>query len=387
MRKQNMFSDRIVYLLVLFLLSSCQNRRLNESNTVCVCDSTCTGRLQPVIEYFPDSVDKFGHIPYTVVVCEIDFDKTFLSVLDSAFFSKIKPHRKLHGTRYEGLRFIDIVSHLHKGGYVFAILGNHLSETAIAGFIHNGYLCFVYGEFPFPLKKTGRVLKVSSNNPDYFFCEDGADINIPYSDNKLLPASSTLHINVQLTEAENAADTMCLTDEAPCSIIERCGVQQNSLCKCGQICVCGIFPAPVDAPTEEDYKRIQPYTAIIDEIEIDKRNLIVLDSLFFNHVLELKKSAVDKIDDMKYVFLESEESKDYYSIQCSLGNLFNESESVGFMYHGLLVIVHGKLPYANRLTGKKIKFDVLPPSTMIDEPLAYVEFLFNKKDKKFSIKK
>ena len=51
---------------------------------------------------------------------------------------------------------------------------------------------------------------------------------------------------------------MCMTDEAPCSILERCGIQQSSLCKCGQICVCGIFPDPVDAPTMDDYKRINP---------------------------------------------------------------------------------------------------------------------------------
>lgn len=256
MRKQNTLSDRIVYLLVLLLLCSCQNRRLNES--VCVCDSTCAGRLQPVIEYFPDSVDQFGHIPYTMEVWEIDFDKSYMSVLDSVFFSKIKSHRKLKGTRYEGLRFIDIVSHLQEDGYVFAFLRNHLSKTAVAGFIHNDYLCFVYGNFPFPLVKTGRVLKVSSNNPDYFFPEDGADIEIPYSDKKLQPASSTLYVNDKLAEAENAADTMCLTDEAPCAILKKCRVQQNSLCKCGQICVCGIFPDPVDAPTMDDYQRIQP---------------------------------------------------------------------------------------------------------------------------------
>ena len=114
------------------------------------------------------------------------------------------------------------------------------------------------GNFPFPLVKTGRVLKVSSNNPDYFFPEDGADIEIPYSDKKLQPASSTLYVNDKLAEAENAADTMCLNDEAPCAILKKCRVQQNSLCKCGQICVCGIFPDPVDAPTMDDYQRIQP---------------------------------------------------------------------------------------------------------------------------------
>ena len=258
MRKQIMISGRIVYLLMLLLLSCCQNRRFDASHTVCVCDSTCAGRLQPVIEYFQDSVDKFGRVPYTVEVCEIDFDKSFMSVLDSVFFSKIKSHRKLKGTRYEGLRFIDIVSHLQEDGYVFAFLRNHLSETAVAGFIHNDYLCFLYGKFPFPLVKTGRVLKVSSNNPDYFLPDDGADIEIPYSGNKLLPSSSTLYVNEKLAVAENAVETVCMTDEAPCSILERCGIQQSSLCKCGQICVCGIFPDPVDAPTMDDYKRINP---------------------------------------------------------------------------------------------------------------------------------
>ena len=45
------------------------------------------------------------------------------------------------------------------------------------------------------------------------------------------------------------------------------------------------------------------------------------------------------------------------------------------------------LPFAKRLTGKKIKFDVLPPSTMVDEGLADVEFLFDKKSNKIVLKK
>lgn len=388
MKKLNLLKDSIFILLYTILLCSCIHKAHHEDYDMgCTCDSTCEGKVLPMVEMFPDSIDMFGHIPYTVRIHEIELDNDILTNLDSLYFSKFKRYKDICKTKNAGLRFINMVFHQNsnnKDEYsVFCYLTSHLPETAVAGFLHNGYICFVYGAVPCRLAETGRMLIVSSNNPDYYILSDGADFSASYSKRTNQFTDDTISVDTQLQSSYEESNPEVFYDEKLCSIIDNNDSKVSAPCKCGQICVCACYPPLIDAPTEEDYKRIQPYTAIIDEIEIDKRNLIVLDSLFFNHVLELKKSAVDKIDEMKYVYLESEESKDSYSIQCSLSNLFNESESVGFMHNGLLVIVHGKIPFAKRLTGKKIKFDVLPPSTMIDEPLAFVEFLFDKKSNKY----
>lgn len=261
MKILNFLKDSIFILLCTIVLCSCIHKVNHEDYDMgCACDSTCEGKVLPMVELFPDSIDMFGHIPYTVRIHEIELDNDILTNLDSLYFSKFKRYKDICKTKNAGLRFINMVFHQNsnnKDEYsVFCYLTSHLPETAVAGFLHNGYICFVYGAVPCRLAETGRMLIVSSNNPDYYILSDGADFSASYSKRTNQFTDDTISVDTQLQSSYEESNPEVFYDEKLCAIIEKNDSKVSTSCKCGQICVCACYPPLIDTPTEEDYKRI-----------------------------------------------------------------------------------------------------------------------------------
>ena len=112
MKILNLLKDSIFILLYTIVLCSCIHKANHEDYDMGgACDSTCEGKVLPMVEMFPDSIDMFGHIPYTVRIHEIELDNDILTNLDSLYFSKIKRYKDICKTKNAGLRFINMVFH------------------------------------------------------------------------------------------------------------------------------------------------------------------------------------------------------------------------------------------------------------------------------------
>ena len=100
MKKLNLLKDSIFILLYTILLCSCIHKAHHEDYDMgCTCDSTCEGKVLPMVEMFPDSINMFGHIPYTVRIHEIELDNDILTNLDSIYFSKFKRYKDICKTK------------------------------------------------------------------------------------------------------------------------------------------------------------------------------------------------------------------------------------------------------------------------------------------------